>query len=427
MRIACHTLGCKVNQYDTQAMLECFERAGYMYTPFEEEADVYLVNTCTVTGTGDKKSLQLIRRIHRLHPEAGIIVAGCLAQRDARRVLLPGVRLVVGVRRRGEVVSLYERALAENRPVCAVEQGGTWSFEPLRVSRHEGKTRATLKIQEGCDRCCAYCIIPYVRGPVRSMAPEAVESEARRLAEAGYPEIVLTGIHLGSYGRGTERGLLDAVERVQNIPGVKRIRLGSLEPPTVTEEWVRRLLTLDKVCPQFHLSMQSGSAGVLRRMRRQYDPKGYLKAARLLQNAYEHCAITTDVLTAFPGETEEEALETEAFLGEVGFARIHVFPYSRRAGTLADKMPGQLSQEVKQERTARLIAIGNQLERAFVQKLVGSCQEVLFESETSEGLWEGYTPQYVRVRARGRAGQIARVCLEQARGTLLLGSICEEE
>lgn len=427
MRIACHTLGCKVNQYDTQAMLECFERAGYIHVPFGEEADVYLINTCTVTGTGDKKSLQLIRRIHRLHPEAGIIAAGCLAQRDARRVLLPGVRLIIGVRRRNEVVSLYEWALAKDRPVCAVEQGGTWTFEPLHVSRHEDKTRATLKIQEGCDRCCAYCIIPYVRGPVRSMAPEAVELEARRLAEAGYQEIVLAGIHLGSYGRGTEQKLLDAVERVQNIPGVKRIRLGSLEPPAVTEEWVQRLLSLDKVCPQFHLSMQSGSAGVLHRMRRRYDTQGYLKAARLLQNAYEYCAITTDVLTAFPGETEEEAMETEAFLREVGFARIHVFPYSRRAGTLADTMPGQLPREVKQERTARLIAIGNQLERAFVQKLVGSCQEVLFETGTPEGLWEGYTPQYVRVRAPGRAGQILRVRLEQARGTLLLGNVCEEE
>ena len=422
MKIACHTLGCKVNQYDTQAMLELFEEKGYQPVDFSQEADIYLINTCTVTGTGDQKSLKLIRRVHREHPQAAIVAAGCLAQRDAQRVALPGVRLVIGVKRRAQVVQLLERALKENTFLCAVDTGGEWAFEPLSVCRHEGKTRATMKIQEGCDRYCAYCIIPYVRGPVRSMPLEAVEAEARRLSQSGYREVVLTGIHLASYGRGMGCDLLDAVERVQNIPGIARIRLGSLEPGIVDRAWVERLSAMDKVCPQFHLSMQSGSQGVLRRMGRRYTPEEYLAAARLLQGAYPHCAITTDVLTGFPGETQEEALETEAFLRRVGFARIHVFPYSRRAGTRADAMEGQVSEAEKQRRCGRLIAIGNQLESAFVQSLVGTRQQVLFETQVGNGLWEGYTPQYARVRAQAGPGELCQVRLERAQGAVLYAS-----
>ena len=422
MKVACHTLGCKVNQYDTQAMLEAFEKSGYQSVDFSQDADIYLINTCTVTGTGDQKSLKLIRRVHREHPDAAIIVAGCLAQRDARRVLLPGVRLVIGVKRRGEVVGLYERAMAQGGALCAVETGGEWSFEALNVCRHEGRTRATMKIQEGCDRYCAYCVIPYVRGPVRSMPLDAVEAEARRLSEAGYREVVLTGIHLASYGRNMGCDLLDAVGRVQRVNGIERIRLGSLEPVAVDETWVRRLAALDKVCPQFHLSMQSGSAGVLKRMRRRYTPEGYLRAARLLQGAYPHCAVTTDVLTGFPGESEAEARETEDFLKLVGFARIHVFPYSRRAGTEADRLPGQVPEAVKQRRCARLIALGNQLEEAFVQTLAGTSQQVLFETRGADGLCEGYTPQYVRVRAQAAPGELRSVFLERAQGTVLYGS-----
>lgn len=422
MRIACHTLGCKVNQYDTQAMLELFEERGCQRVDFSQEADIYFINTCTVTGTGDQKSLKLIRRVHREHPQAAIVVAGCLAQRDAQRVMLPGVRLVIGVKRRAQVVELLERALAEDTVLCAVDTGGEWEFEPLRVCRHEGKTRAAMKIQEGCDRYCAYCVIPYVRGPVRSMPLEAVEAEARRLSQSGYREVVLTGIHLASYGRGMGYGLLDAIERVQNIPDIARIRLGSLEPGIVDRAWVERLRAMDKVCPQFHLSMQSGSRGVLQRMGRRYTPEQYLAAARLLQGAYPHCAITTDVLTGFPGETQEEALETEAFLRQVGFARIHVFPYSRRVGTRADDMAGQVPEEEKQRRCGRLIAIGNQLESAFVQGLVGSEQQVLFETQAEDGLWEGYTPQYARVRAQAGPGELCRVRLERAQGTVLYAS-----
>ena len=419
--IACHTLGCKVNQYDTQAMLELFEAAGYQAVDFHGPADVYLINTCTVTGTGDAKSVRTIRRVAREHPDSAIIVAGCLAQRDSGRVAMPGVSLIIGVKNRARVVELFERAKREGALINATLDDAPWRFEPLSVRGHEGKTRATMKIQEGCDRYCAYCVIPYVRGPVRCMPLDEVSAQAQALARAGYREIVLTGIHLASYGRGMDADLLDAVERVNRQEGIARIRLGSLEPVVVTDDFVARLRALGKVCPQFHLSMQSGSEGVLRRMRRRYTPEAYFQAAQRLKSAYPDCALTTDILTGFPGETDAEALETERFVRRVGFARVHVFPYSRRKGTAADVMPGQVPEEIKQIRAARLIEIGNQLETQFVQSMVGSVQQVLFEVELDGGMAEGYTRNYVRVRAAARPGEIRPVKLAGAQGALAFG------
>ena len=424
--IAVHTLGCKVNQYDTEAMLEAFERAGYRAVPMGEAADVYLINTCTVTGTGDQKSEKLIRRCARLHPNCAIVVAGCLAQRAAQRLLeMDNVRLVVGIQRRAQVVELLERALAEDTRIDAVSSLKNADFEALFVSRHEGKTRATMKIQEGCDRWCAYCIIPAVRGPVRSMPLPAVSREAARLAEAGYREIVVTGIHLASYGRGTQDTLLDAIRAVHDAPGVARVRLGSLEPMTVTEDFARALSRMPGIMRQFHLSMQSGSAGVLERMRRRYTPEEYLHACEILRTFMPDCAITTDVIAGFPGETEAEFSETLAFVEKVGFARIHAFPYSRRAGTVADRMPDQVDEGVKHIRTNQLIALGNKLEEKFVKELVGSVQSVLFETEAGDGLAEGYTGQYVRVRAKAQPGSIHRVRITGAEGALAHGEILD--
>ena len=424
--IAVHTLGCKVNQYDTEAMLEAFERAGYRAVPMGEAADVYLINTCTVTGTGDQKSEKLIRRCARLHPDCAIVVAGCLAQRAAQRLLeMDNVRLVVGVQRRAQVVELLERALLENTRIDAVSSLKNADFEALFVSRHEGKTRATMKIQEGCDRWCAYCIIPAVRGPVRSMPLEAVGREAARLAESGYREIVVTGIHLASYGRGTQDTLLDAVRAVHDAPGVARVRLGSLEPMTITEEFARALSQMPGIMRQFHLSMQSGSAGVLARMRRRYTPEEYLHACEILRSSMPDCAITTDVIAGFPGETEAEFSETLAFVEKVGFARIHAFPYSRRAGTAADRMPDQVDEGVKHIRTNQLISLGNKLEENFVKGLVGSVQSVLFETQAGEGLAEGYTGQYVRVRAQAQPGSIHAVRVTGAEGALAHGEILD--
>ena len=420
-RIAFHTLGCKVNQYDTQAMLESFQAAGWEVCGFEEQADAYVINTCTVTGTGDKKSVQLIRRVHREHPEAAIVVTGCLAQRDPDRVTLPGVRLVLGTAKRAQAAQLLERALEGNLALIEVNTLKGAAFEPLTINSHEGKTRATMKIQEGCDRYCTYCIIPYVRGPVRSMELDAVAAEAGRLAQAGYREVVVTGIHLTSYGRGMGVELCDALEAVGRVEGIRRIRLGSLEPYYVTEERARRLADMDKLCRQFHLSMQSGSAGVLERMHRRYTPDDYARGVELLRKYMPGCAITTDVLTGFPGETEEEAAETLAFVERMGFARIHVFPYSRRSGTVADRLPGQVPEAVKHARAAELIALGGRLREAYERDALGSVREVLLEEEIGAGMCEGYTREYLRVRAPGAPGEIASVRLTELDGDCIIG------
>ena len=421
-RIAVHTLGCKVNQYDSEAMLELFEKDGYKPVSIDEEAEVYLVNTCTVTGTGDQKSLKLIRKLGREHPNADIIVAGCLAQRDVEKVTLPGVRVVLGNQRRSEVVKLLDEAREKDRVVSAVGNLKNAPFEYLCVTRHEGKTRAVMKIQEGCDRYCAYCIIPSVRGPVRSMPLEQVKAEAERLAKAGYCELVLTGIHMASYGRESGETLIDAIRAVHDTEGVMRVRLGSLEPVVVTEEFCKALREMPKVCPQFHLSLQSGSDGVLKRMRRRYTAQEYLDALERLREALAGCAITTDVLTGFPGETEEEAQETLAFVEKAAFARIHVFPYSRRAGTVADRMPDQVPQNIKHERAGKLIELGNKLEAAYAKELVGSKQQVLFEVSADGNMAEGYTMQYVRVRAEAQPGELKEIHIDRVEGALAYGT-----
>ena len=394
--IAVHTLGCKVNQYDSEAMLESFEKAGYESVPFDQDADVYLVNTCTVTGTGDQKSLKLIRRLNREHPDAGIIVAGCLAQRDAEKVALPGVKLIVGVQRRSEVVALYQEAVRRGALIDATAPLKDAPFETLFVSRHEGKTRATMKIQEGCDRYCAYCVIPYVRGPVRSMPLEALRAEARRLAESGYREIVLTGIHLASYGRGMDETLLDAIRAVQETPGVMRIRLGSLEPKVVTEEFARELSGFDKLCPQFHLSLQSGCDATLRRMNRHYDTTQYRAVAEAVRKAFPGAALTTDMMVGFAGETEVDHQESLQFAREIGFAKIHAFAYSQRPGTRAAAMPDQVSPADKKRRCAELIAVAAELRKTALTAMLGQTQLVLFESRGQQGC-TGYTPNYTPV------------------------------
>ena len=422
--IGVHTLGCKVNQYDTEAMLESFERAGYTGISIAEKPDVVLINTCTVTGTGDRKSEKLIRRCARENPDCAIIVAGCLAQRAAEDLLkMENVRLAIGVQRRAEVVSLLEQALAKDTKINAVAPLKGAAFESLFVSRHEGKTRATMKIQEGCDRYCAYCIIPYVRGPVRSMPMEDVRAEAARLGQAGYREIVVTGIHLASYGRGTDDTLLDAIRAVHEAPGVERVRLGSLEPLAVTEEFARMLSELPGIMRQFHLSLQSGSETVLRRMHRRYTPDEYAAACDLLRKYMPDCAITTDIIAGFPGETEAEFQETLDFVRRIRFARIHAFPYSRRSGTVADRLPDQVDENLKHVRTNQLIALGNQLEEEFVQGLIGSVQSVLFETRSAGDTAEGCTGQYVRVRAHAEPGSIRNVRILRAEGTLAIGEV----
>ncbi len=426
--VACHTLGCKVNQYDTQAMLELFLEKGYTPVPFDGDADVYLLNTCTVTGTGDKKSLQLARRVKRTHPASRLILCGCLAQQQASALLSrTKADLVLGTQRRLEVVTLLEQVISSGTPLCAVEPlPDALPFEPLHISFQDEHTRATLKIQEGCENRCTYCIIPSVRGPVRSRCPEEVEAEARRLSLSGFREIVLTGIHLSSYGKDLDPplSLLQVLARIHGIDGVDRIRLGSLEPGIATKEFAAGLLALPKVCPQFHLALQSGSDSVLRRMKRRYNSLQYLKGVQNLRSAFPSAALTTDILTGFPGETEEEFLETRDMIERVGFARIHVFPYSPRPGTPAALMPGQVPKAVKEERVRALIDTGDRCAAAFLRSWIGRESEIIPE-ERMEGCWEGYTPEYIRVRlspdARCDYGVPVRVRLTGERDGLMLG------
>ncbi|MBR6184723.1 MAG: tRNA (N(6)-L-threonylcarbamoyladenosine(37)-C(2))-methylthiotransferase MtaB [Clostridia bacterium] len=420
--VAFHTLGCKVNQYDSQAMLEKFAQAGYELRDFDQRADVYVVNTCTVTGTGDKKSLNAVRRALRQNPNAEVVIAGCLAQRDGEKLLSTGARLVIGNARRREVVCLLEEAIEKGERVCAVEDILRAPYEPLSISSHEGHTRAVLKIQEGCDRYCTYCIIPYVRGGIRSRKPEDIAREACRLGQAGFRELVLTGIHLTSYGRDLEnQTLLDAV-RACDVPGVARIRLGSLEPVIVTEAFVGALAEENKVCPQFHLALQSGSDAVLKRMRRRYTTEDFLSACQTLRTAFPDCAITTDVICGFPGETEEDFEETVAFCRKIGFARMHVFPYSARQGTPAAAMPGQIPKADREERARRLIKEGIEMAKSYRESLVGKEAEVLLEETDEDGTPRGYTAQYMECRVPdGKPGEICRVRIIGAHGDGLIG------
>ncbi len=401
--VAFHTLGCKVNQYDSQAMLELFERAGYQPGDFDQPCDVYVVNTCTVTGTGDKKSMQAVRRARRLNPAADIIVCGCMAQRDGEMLLADtDARLILGTARRAEIVTLLEQAQREHTRLCAVTDVRRAAFEPLLITHQEGRTRATLKIQEGCDRFCTYCIIPYVRGGIRSRSVQDVRDEAARLAQAGYREIVLTGIHLTSYGRDLKNGdtLLSVIRAIHDIAGVERIRLGSLEPVIATADFARALGEMPKLCPQFHLALQSGCDSVLRRMRRRYDTAAFRESAQALRAVFPDCALTTDVMSGFPGETDAEHRQSLDFCREMRFARMHVFPYSEREGTAAATMPDPVPRHIREERARELIALGAGMAEDYRRAQLGTVRRVLFE-QCAEGVSVGYTPEYMRCEALG--------------------------
>lgn len=401
--VAFHTLGCKVNQYDSQAMLELFEQAGYQPGDFDQPCDVYVINTCTVTGTGDKKSMQAVRRARRLNPAADIIVCGCMAQRDGEKLLADtDARLILGTARRAEIVTLLEQAQREHTRLCAVTDVRRAAFEPLLITHQEGRTRATLKIQEGCDRFCTYCIIPYVRGGIRSRSVQDVRDEAARLAQAGYREIVLTGIHLTSYGRDLKNGdtLLSVIRAIHDIAGVERIRLGSLEPVIATADFARALGEMPKLCPQFHLALQSGCDSVLRRMRRRYDTAAFRESAQALRAVFPDCALTTDVMSGFPGETDAEHRQSLDFCREMRFARMHVFPYSEREGTAAATMPDPVPRHIREERARELIALGAGMAEDYRRAQLGTVRRVLFE-QCAEGVSVGYTPEYMRCEALG--------------------------
>lgn len=455
MKVAFYTLGCKVNHYETQAMLELFLAAGYESVPFSERADVYVVNTCTVTQVSDQKSRHMLARAHRMNPDALVAAVGCYAQTAAEAVAaLEGVSLVVGTDGRRDIVRLVESALAAREAAGAAVQpraagevstadGGpaparrsainevhdlktARAFEELSAVA-DSRTRATLKIQDGCRNFCTYCAIPYARGPIRSRPLESIRRELTRLAAEGYREVVLTGIHLASWGLDSGEGdLNDVLRMAAGIDGLPRIRLGSLEPKFCDERFAETVAALPAVCPQFHLSLQSGSDAVLKRMNRRYTTEEYLRSVALLREASPSCAITTDVIAGFVGETQQEHEETLAFVERAAFARIHVFPYSRRRGTKADAMPGHLPKRVREARAAELIRLGDRLETAFVAGMAGKRANVLIESGG-----EGYTENYVRVRIVSgggllpvdpcREGDLVRVLITGADGKTALG------
>lgn len=416
MRAAFATLGCKVNHYETQAMRELFEQAGWDIVPFSEMADLYLINTCTVTAMSDAKSRQMIARAHAKNPLALIAAVGCYAQADAKTLAaLPGVGLVVGTEGRKNIVSLVDRSLS-NKNERIVEVVSPTSFEPLSALR-DGRTRATLKIQDGCTNFCSYCIIPYVRGPLRSRPLAEVETELRALADEGYREVVLSGIHLCSYGRdlgGVD--LIDVLALTRRIDGITRVRLGSLEPGFVDERFAAAVAENEKLCDQFHLSLQSGSPTVLSRMKRRYTPASFARSVALLRGARENCAITTDLIAGFPGETEAEHRESLAFCEQIGFSRLHVFPYSARPGTAAAAMPDQIPKGIADARAKALIACGEALQRRYLYAQLGRQLSVLVEKQ---GI--GFATNYVQVKTGGRAGEIRLVRITGMDNHILIG------
>ena len=404
MKFAFYTLGCKTNQYETQAMEQLLNAMGHEVCCFEEPCDGYIINTCSVTAVADKKNRAVIRRTRKAHPEAIIAVCGCYTQHDAAAVRALGVDVIGGSADRKAFVDMVLEA-AENRShLESVDEAlRRRSFEELPAGGLSERTRAMLKVQDGCVNFCSYCIIPYTRGPVRSAPLETVVAQARELAEKGYREIVITGIEIASWGvdlpgKPPMSDMIAAVcEAVPNL----RIRLGSLEPRVITEDFCLRMRQYPNLCPQFHLSMQSGCDTVLTRMRRKYDTARYLESVTLLNAHFPGCAVTTDMIVAFPGETEEEFAESLAFIRKCGFADMHIFPYSRRPGTPADKMPGQHDNATKEARSRAAIAVAEEMSAQYRQNLIGTEQEVLFEEE-SDGFFTGHAPNYVKIYAEGQ-------------------------
>ena len=400
MKIAFYTLGCKVNQYETQALEQLVTQRGHSLVPFEEAADAYVINTCTVTAVSDKKSRQVIRRARKAAPDAVIAVCGCYPQTHPDDVEKLGVDLISGTGDRTGFVDLLEREWRDRQPITALDDAfQRRTFEPLPAGGLEGRTRAMLKMEDGCVNFCSYCIIPYARGRVRSLPLDDCVRQARELEAAGYREIVLTGIEISSWGQDLEGKpeLIEAIEAIcQGLSPDTRVRLGSLEPRTITPDFCRRAAALPNLCPHFHLSMQSGCDTVLARMNRKYDSNRYYESVKFLHEAYDRPAVTTDLIVGFPGETEEEFQQTLDFIQKCAFSAMHIFPYSKRPGTPAAKLPGQVLNAVKEERAHRAAQIARTMQDAYLDSWVGETVPVLFEEER-EGLWRGHTTRYCEV------------------------------
>lgn len=412
-KAALHNLGCKVNAYETEAMQELLEQAGYEIVPFQEKADVYIINTCTVTNMADRKSRQMLHRARKMNPEAVVAACGCYVQEKPDEAA-DCVDIVIGNNRKKEIVRILEeyensRGGEKKRPgeplKDLVDIGHTKEYEELSLSRTAEHTRAYIKVQDGCNQFCSYCIIPYARGRVRSRSKAHVLEEVQALAVAGYQEVVLTGIHLSSYGIDNGEDLLSLILAVHEVEGIRRIRLGSLEPRIITEEFVRTISGLPKMCPHFHLSLQSGCTETLKRMNRRYTAEEYFEKCELLRKYFHEPALTTDVIVGFPGETQEEFEASRAFVDKVDFYETHVFKYSRREGTKAAVMPDQVPEPVKAERSAILLELSKKKQKAYEEQLLGTTQEVLIEEEIERDgeIWQvGHTREYVKAGIKSR-------------------------
>lgn len=433
MRVAFYTLGCKVNQYETEVLKDRFREAGFTVVGDEEIADAYVVNSCTVTASGDRKTRQILRRFARQNPQAVCAICGCMPQAFPETAdLLPEAQIVTGAQNRGMLVEYVQRALSTGERIVDIQPHRPGEpFEAMKAARFSEHTRAFVKIEDGCDRWCSYCIIPKARGPIRSKPLDQLREEVEELVKNGYQEIVLVGINLSSYGKegGWKCRLADAVELCCQVEGVQRVRLGSLEPELMLDEDIARLAAQPKFCPQFHLSLQSGCDATLKRMNRHYDAAFYRDLTARLRQAFPGCSITTDVIVGFAGETEEEFEASRRFVEEIGFAKVHVFPYSVREGTRAARLSGQLSKQVKDERCRRMMETAEQGRRAYEEALVGSLVEVLFETQKSPTEMVGYAKNYVPVlvrTTRNLQNEIHPVFITAVQGEGCVGILQEE-
>lgn len=404
------TLGCKVNSYETNAMEKLFEEAGYKIVPFSEKANVYIINTCTVTNIADRKSRQMLHRARKKNPEAIIVAAGCYVQAAKEELEQDlSIDVIVGNNEKSRIVKLVETFEKNNQIVKAVsEDNQKWEYEEMQIASTGDKTRAYIKIQDGCNQYCSYCIIPYARGRVRSRSDEEAVAEVKKLVEQGYKEIVLTGIHLSSYGVDEEnkdfvklqgKPLLHLIEKLNTLDGLYRIRLGSLEPRIISEEFAKKLASFEKICPHFHLSLQSGCNSTLKRMNRRYTTQEYYDKCEILRKYFVNPAITTDVIVGFPGETEEEFLETGKFLEQVSFAQMHIFKYSVRKGTAAERMEKQIPDNIKHKRSEDLLVLEKNLEEKYQKNFINQKEEILLEEKISidgESYYIGYTKRYLK-------------------------------
>ncbi len=422
-RAALHSLGCKVNSYETEAMQEMLSEQGYEIVAFEEPADVYVINTCSVSSMADRKSRQMLHRARKQNPEALVIAAGCYVQ-SAEEALLqdPAVDILIGNNEKAKLPGILKAWEETGKASHVHDMSHEKQYEEMSRRQTAGHTRAYVKIQDGCDQFCTYCIIPYTRGRVRSRSLPDILSEVETLAGNGYQEVVLTGIHLDSYGADLpDKDLLDVIRAAAGVEGIRRIRLGSLEPRIMTEPFVRGLASVEKLCPHFHLSLQSGCDETLKRMNRRYDTQEFRACCERLRAAFDQPALTTDVMVGFPGETEEEFARTVAFLEEIRFYEMHVFKYSRRKGTRADRMEGQIPEPVKTQRSEALLKLTKEQSRAYRQRLLGATAEVLMEEPyVCRGeVWQtGHTETYVKVAVPGEMPLMNRLLQVKVDGFL---------